>query len=283
MKKAIVAITAYDRIDLLERCLVHLSRNDQSLFYVGVFPDKVADDSDSKIRSVCNAVSNATGLGIRVFSRPPERLYCCRNILSSLETSAHQNVEFIIKLDGDLLVTKDFVRVMLSFSEACNGGLVTSSIICPMSYSEKRALSSKAVYGSLSGSNFTVSKKWWEKISILASPLIKKMQPIDGTVPDYDKDWSYLKSIAEACSPTSPGAKLGRKYFLSDERNTGSDAIIVLGASVCDCPISSLVVNRVIHPSPIGAHTTPEFHATHYANTFLDEIEGDDTRTVFEY
>lgn len=281
--KAIVAITAYDRIDLLERCLISLSNNDQSLFHVCVYPDMVSDAVYNEIESVCVSVCKSSGMFIRLFSRPDKRLYCCRNILHSLETSSSLEPEFIIKLDGDLLVAKDFVKVMLSFSQACNGGFVTSSIICPMPFREKCRLSGNAVYGSLSGSNFAVSKTWWDKIAGTADPLIRKMQPIDGSAPDHNKDWAHLKTIATASNPTNPGAKLGRKYFLSDEMNTGSDAIIVLGAAVCDCPISSLVVNRVIHPSPIGAHTTPEFHAAHYANTFLDEIPGDDTRTEFAW
>lgn len=279
--KAIVAITAYDRIDLLERCLISLSKNDQSLFHVCVYPDMVTDSVYREMESVCVSIHKSTNLFIRLFNRPEKRLYCCRNILHSLDASSYLNPEFIIKLDGDLLVTKDFVKLMISFSQACNGGLVTSSIICPMSFREKQRLSGTAVYGSLSGSNFAVSKTWWDKIADTADPLIKEMQPIDGSARDYNKDWAKLKSIATASSPTNLGAKLGRNYFLSNEMNTGSDAIIVLGAAVCDCPISSLVVNRVIHPSPVGAHTTPEFHAAHYANTFLDEIPGDDTRSEF--
>lgn len=279
--KSIVAITAYDRIDLLERCLINLSKNDQSLFHVAVFPDAVTDAVYEEMESVCNSVSGSTGLFIRLFNRPDKRLYCCRNILHSLEASSSLGYEFIIKLDGDLLVTKDFVALMISFSKACGGGLVTSPIICPMPLGNKKRLSNIAIYGSLSGSNFAVSKTWWDKIAITAGPLIKEMQPIDGSVRDHNKDWSKLKSIASESSPTNLGAKIGRDYFLSNEMNTGSDAIIVLGAAVCDCPISSLFVNRVIHPSPVGAHTTPEFHAAHYVNTFLDEIPGDDTRTEF--
>lgn len=279
--KAIVAITAYDRIDLLERCLINLSKNDQSLFHAAVFPDLVADSVYKEIESVCVSVRKSTGMFIRLMNRPEKRLYCCRNILQSLEVSSSLGYEFIIKLDGDLLVTKDFVKLMVSFSEACNGGLVASSIICPMSFRQKCDLSGTAIYGSISGSNFTVSKTWWDMISKTAYPLIKEMQPIDGSVRDYNEDWDRIKSIATASRPTHIGAKIGRNYLLSSEMNTGSDAIIVLGAAVCDCPVSSLVVNRVIHPSPIGAHTTPEFHAAHYANTFLDEIPGDGTRTEF--
>ncbi len=284
MKKAIVTITAYDRIDLLERCLVHLSRNDQSLFNVIVFPDKVDDATLLQIKLVAERVKKETGLTVEVWPRPEKQLYCCLNILRSVDTVARLfNPEYIIKLDSDLLVTKDFVKVMLALSESMGGGMSVSSIICHLPLFDKQAMAAKIRDISLAGSNFAISSKWWAWVSATAKPLIERMKGKPNHEYDCVRDWNELKAIADTCNPTHPGAIAGKEYFFKNDHNTASDAIIVLGAAVCDCPISSLVVNRAIHPSTTGVNTTAEFHAANYANTFLDDIEGDDTRTVFEY
>ena len=172
MKRISIAITAYDRVDLLKQCLLHLSRNDQRLFRVLVFPDLVDESTDRSIRSACSSVSAETGMEIHLISGPETHLNCCRNIMRSVSVTSSLNPEYIIKLDGDILVTKDFVKVMFELSQSIDGGLATSSIICHMSQEEKRARASEVVDISLSGSNFCVSNKWWRKIEETARPLI---------------------------------------------------------------------------------------------------------------
>ena len=280
MKRISIAITAYDRVDLLKQCLVHLSRNDQRLFRVLVFPDLVDSSTDRAILSACSSVSAETGMEIYLISGPETRLYCCRNILRSVSITSSLNPEYIIKLDSDIIVTKDFVKVMFELSQSIGGGLVTSSIICHMSKEEKQANAGKVVDISLSGSNFCVSNKWWRKIEETARPLLSRINSVPNHR-DHAAAWSEMKSIAASSNPTHPGAIAGKEYFFKDDHNIGSDAIFVLGAAACDCPISSLVVNRATHPSPTGVHTTAEWHAAHYANTFLDEIDGDATRNHF--
>ena len=275
MKRISIAITAYDRVDLLKQCLVHLSSNDQRLFRVLVFPDLVDELTDRSIRSACSSVSAETGMEIHLISGPETHLHCCRNVLRSVSVTSSLNPEYIIKLDSDIIVTKDFVKVMFELSQSIDGGLATSSIICHMSKEEKRAKASEVVDISLSGSNFCVSNKWWRKIEETARPLVIRRHS------NREARWPELQSIAASSNPTQPGAIAGKEYFFKEDHNIGSDAIIVLGAAVCDCPISSLVVNRATHPSPTGVHTTAEWHSANYANTFLDEIEGDATRNHF--
>lgn len=282
VKKAVVCITAYDRLELLEQCLSHLSRNDHSLFDVWVFPDHVSKDVESEMSEICTRASRS-GMSVVLHHTSEERIGCCRNIMRSLAVSFIHPGDYIIKLDSDILVTKDFVKVMLALSESRDGGLVTSPTICHLSKEEKQRNSSKVVDISLCGANFCVSQKWWREIEETAWPLVQRMKSISPEQRNHDAEWQELKEIASKCNPTHPGAIAARDYFFKDDHNTASDAIIVLGAAVCDCPISSLVVNRAIHPSAGGVHTTPEWHAANYANTFLDEIECDDTRTVFEY
>lgn len=280
-KKITVAITAYDRIDLLERCLMNLSKNDQSLFSVEVYPDLVSADVHSKMIDSIRFVSTSTGLEIDLKPLPEKRLYCCANIVRSVEGAAASGSEYVLKIDSDILVTRHFVKVMLSLSESIGGGMAVSSIICHMTRREKQENDSLVRDISLAGSNFLVSTDWWKKISKTAKPMTDRMKGKPNHLYDCESEWAEMKAVAETCSPTHPGAIAGKYYFFRDDWNTASDAIIVLGAAVCDCPITSLVVNRCHHPSASGVNTTAEFHASNYANTFLDEIEGDDTRVHF--
>lgn len=280
-KKITVAITAYDRIDLLERCLLSLSKNDQSLFRVEVYPDLVEKSVREKIVDSILFVSSATGLDVNLMPMPEKRLYCCANIVRSIEGASASGSEYIAKLDSDIIVTSGFIDVMLSLSKSIGGGMAVSSIICHMTPREKQKHAGSVRDISLAGSNFLVSNNWWKKISKTAKPMTDRMKGKPNSDYDCNAEWAEMKSVASSCNPTHPGAIAGKQYFFKDDHNTASDAIIVLGAAVCDCPITSLVVNRCHHPSPIGVNTTTEFHANNYANTFLDEIDGDYTRSEF--
>ena len=282
MKKAVVCITAYDRLELFEQCLSNLSVNDHSLFDAWVFPDSVSEEVELEMSEICMRATR-TGMRVLFHAAPETRLGCCRNVMRSLAVSFAHDGDYVIKLDSDILVTKDFVKVMLALSESIGGGMAVSSIKCEMSAEEKRENASKAVSISWSGSNFCISQDWWQKIEETAWPLVEKMRSTPDHLRDDKADWEKMVAIAKRCNPTQPGAIEARNYFLGNNFNTGSDAAIVLGAAVCDCPVASLVVNRAIHPSNSGENTTAEIHLSHYANTFLDEIEGDNTRTVFEY
>ena len=57
-----------------------------------------------------------------------------------------------------------------------------------------------------------------------------------------------------------------------DEINTGEDGLVVTALAFFGIPMASYTINRAIHPSDTGTHTTREVYEEWYAGVTLDDL-----------
>lgn len=269
-----VVIPVYDRLDILRRCVASLKSNNAD-FDLLVFPDLVKGQELSSIKSIVSEFFPRA----KCFNPPPERLYGCRNIAKSVIESYNMGYKRIVRLDSDIVVSRNFLKVLESFSVWINGS-ATSSIECSLSKSEKEKWAGEFHSGQLSGSNFSISRENLEKII----PLIKEYDANFLVGGPYKRNnesaKTFLSNLANNSVPTK-NSEASIKAFSNKIGGTGFDSFFSCALCYAGIERGTLVVNRAIHPSSKGENTTVKFYNDHYKNSVLDEIEGDSNRNSF--
>lgn len=277
-----VNITAYDRLDLFKECLERVY--DSLLSWSKSCPIGIA--GNGQINIFLDGASEFTNVKIdswvyghnTVKLHPLEgsqRLGADLNILRSLSdfTQVKSSFHYVIKLDSDVMVSRNFVHDMVMLASKFDG-IATSNLYGKDPLDVKMANSHNITKWAMSGANFCVSLENLNKLLPMATALIKTYKQNGHNPATTAEEWKVMKDLLRLYAPLHNEMNSPHRDFLlnSDVPNTGSDAMIAVAAWCHGIPIVSYAVNRAIHPSDTGVNTTKEFHAQHYAGVTLDEL-----------
>lgn len=274
-----IQITAYDRINLLKECVLRIQESalelrntHNSLIYeTAVFADHRVDSRE--YAEIVQAMRDFGVLTLGTYTDKP--IGADRNILCSLSQWCDYGDEktYIVKLDSDILVARNFLHDMVVLANHFNG-MSTSNLYGRDPLNVKRANSNNITKWAMSGANFCVSLENLEKLLPMATALIKTYKQNGHNPATTAEEWKVMKDLLRLYAPLHNEMNSPHRDFLlnSDVPNTGSDAMIAVAAWCHGIPIVSYTVNRAIHPSDTGVNTTREFWEQHYAGVTLDDL-----------
>lgn len=270
-------IPSFGRLDCFERCVTSLSLN-KELGLIHVFPDVVTETELKETREIMDR----SGVNYRIHDTPPKRLYGCRNQIRSVRVGFQEtDCDYIVRVDSDMLCSKNMVSVLLNASRWLGGGVVISKIVCEMTQEEKRMHAGVLIQGCHSGSNIIWPREAWMKMSSVFDMYEQMFM--------MNRKHAHSSEAAEFLSKMAVGAKENRwnraslMSFAEKRGGTVGDALTHCVVACSGIPYGSLLVNRLIHLSDTGENTTPEFFRDNYSSTTLNDIEGDSERVEFVF
>ena len=275
-----VRITAYDRFDLLKECVFRIRESFNAFsrvwvdasFDIGVYADHNANSNKAvEIHELLGGWVPVIGTN----SAAP--LGADLNILRSMElaglSAAIDQDTYVVKLDSDILVARNFLRDMVVLAKRFDG-MATSNLYGRDPLETKIANRNNITRWAMSGANFCIRADHLERILPMATALIKTYKQNGHNPATTAEEWRVMKDLLRLYTPLhNPDNSPHRDFLLnSDVPNTGSDAMIAVAAWCHGIPIVSYTVNRAIHPSDTGVNTTREFSEQHYAGVTLDDL-----------
>ena len=269
--KAIVTITAYDRLDLLSSLISCLDKNERDLFDVVIFPDRVDAETYDSIKRI------ASGSSLNVFVKPVPRvqLGCDLNIIKSVAEAdtVGSGYTHIIKVDSDLLVSNHFVHDLLVLSEKFDAYAATP-ITGRHSLETKLEHVNSWIPGSATGSNKCIPIHQWKKIAPIVTAISDRYYSQKYTM-RVQRDQSVIMGVMLDVAKyyqtqlTKPVIDVMTGY---GTMNVGEDGLIVTACAMYGIPCVSHSINRAIHPSYGGVHTDIDFWREHYNGVVIDDL-----------
>lgn len=279
MIKIAIAITVYDRLDLLRRCVEHLNAsikrwesNPKSggagSCFVNFFFDKMRPDEHEKAVDICCTVKNS-------YIIQPEKVHLgpCLNILRSISETAKDSCSHVIKLDSDILVAPNFIGDLVRLANRI-GGMSVTTVYGKDPDNTKKQNANVAEYWVASGSNFCVNRGHLKRLLPMAKALIETYKTRPPSVERMNEEWSVMKFLLNLNRPNHRAENSPHRDLIlnSTDPNTASDAMITAATFCAGIPVASYVSNRAIHPSSGGVHTTEEFWKAHYDGVSLLDL-----------
>jgi len=267
--KAIIAVPAYDRLPLLKQCLDSLATNDRNLFDVLIAPDRT-NVTDSLAIDLTVDVS---GLGAVTIPRPQNRLGANANMVRSINAAFDLgDHSHIICIGSDLVVSDNFVHDLLVLSETYDC-MSVSPIHGRNPIDVKLANVNTLIYGSISGTNLCIPRHHWKTIAPIVTAISKRFHVMDWNQKTIDDQRIVMRSMLEAARMIeTKWTKPMIDHMGLGEINTGEDGLVVTALAFFGIPMASYTINRAIHPSDTGAHTTREVYEEWYAGVTLDDL-----------
>lgn len=267
--KAIVALPAYDRIDLLRQCVSGFEKNDTSLFDLMLFPDKTSQKDSDEI----DRVARESSLGIQVYQRPKERLGCNLNITNAMRVVGEMDYTHIILVGSDILVSNNFVRDLLVLSEKFDA-YAAAPTTGRHPLNEKLANVNSIIYGSITGQNRCIPTHHWRTIAPIVTAISDRFHPIARWNGANVRDCQLVMNVMldAARKIQTPFTKPMVDHMGSGDVNAGEDGLVVTALAMYGIPMVSYIINRASHPSDTGTHTTKEVWEGWYRDVVIDEL-----------
>lgn len=267
--KAIVALPAYDRLDLLQQCVSGLEKNDVSLFDLMLFPDKTNGNDANKIDSIAKNSS----LNIRVHPRPKNRLGCNLNTIQAMSVCGEMDYSHIICLGSDILVSNNFIHDLLVLSEKFDAySVIPTTGRWPIETKVEHVNS--LIHGSISGHDLCLPMHHWKTIAPITTAISERFHPVGAWDVKNMQDCRVVMStmLLAARKIQTPFTKPMIDHMGTGEINAACDGLLVTSCAFYGVPMVSYTVNRAAHPSDTGVHTTKEVWRDWYAGVVIDDL-----------
>ena len=267
--KAIVALPAYDRLDLLSQCVSGFEKNDTSLFDLMIFPDKTNAEDSERI----DRIARNSALNVRLHPRPSERLGCNLNVVTSMRVAGEMDYTHLILVGSDILISNNFVHDLLVLSEkfdAYSAAPTTGRHPLEVKLENVNSL----IHGSITGQTRCIPMHHWRTVAPIITAVSERFHPIAGWNQRSVRDCQMVMRVMldAARKIETPFTKPMIDHMGIGDLNAGEDGLLVTALSMYGIPMVSYTINRASHPSNAGTHTTKEVWEEHYAGVVIDDL-----------
>lgn len=197
----------------------------------------------------------------------------------------------VLYIEDDIRVSPHIITLFLNLQKwlaanYTNAHVIGSSIFCDQTLEEKLANAAVVSDCGYSMANHMMSKECWNLSRPWMDEYVRQFLQCDYSVRDGKRITAWMKALAEKL----PGYELGARTFpvhwkvkdyFQGTPSTTQDAASALAYRLAGFSHVVLLVNRALHIGKIGAHHSDEVWERIYANTKLDTIDEDNTRTHF--